>query len=305
MLLFSIVIAVYNDWAPLDACLRSIVPLKDNSRLEVIVVDDGSDDPAPSWIRQYVSHLPLTIIRQSHRGISIARNCGVQRSQGSIVLFSDADCRFEENSLWALEVAIASSPQHDFFQLRLTGDCSRLTGRAETLRLTTLQDHLMRPNGCIRYLNTAGFAIRRSSVLIDGGLFDPAAFRGEDTLLLANLIERRELPFFVSGATIRHDIALSLLRCLRKDIRSAFLERKTYFLIAKKGINIHMSNAERLSLLRSMWKASAERSIGRSAWFVLAIRQSLKRITSVAASFLCNWYDSQTTDFSIGKHRLT
>lgn len=305
MPLFSIVIAVYNDWTALNGCLRSIVPLTHSSSLEVIVVDDGSDEPAPDLIRQCFRHLPLTMVRQSHAGISAARNGGIERSHGSILLFADADCRFQENCLAALESTIASSPQHDCFQLHLIGDRSQLTGRAEALRLITLQAHMLAPNGCIRYLNTAGFAVRRSSKLIEGGLFDPVALRGEDTLLLANLIGRQELPFFAADAIVKHDIALSLLRCLRKDIRSAFLERKTYSLIARMGIKIHMSNAERLSLLRSMWRVSGQASIGRAAWFVLAIRQSLNRIASVTASFLGSLSDSQTANFSAGKHDLT
>ena len=61
---------------------------------------------------------------------------------GSILLFADADCRFQKDCLALLGSAVASSPPHDCFQLRLTGDCSTLVGRVEELRLMTLQDHL-------------------------------------------------------------------------------------------------------------------------------------------------------------------
>jgi hypothetical protein len=130
-------------------------------------------------------------------------------------------------------------------------------------------------------LNTAGFAIRRSRVDIKRGIFDPAALRAEDTLLLSELMQARELPLFVHDAIVQHATRLSLIASLRKSMRSAYLEGRTYEIIATKGVRIRVSHRERLSMLWSMWKNSGERSIGRSAWFVVAIRQTLQRITSL------------------------
>jgi len=282
----SIVVAVYNDWIALDSCLHSIAQQGHGPGLEVVVVDDGSSELAPEKIHQWKNALPLTIVRQPHAGTSAARNCGIQYSTGSTLLFVDADCRLQANCLGALESAITTNPQHNYFQLRLIGDCSRFIGRTEHLRLTTIQDHTLQANGCMRYLNTAGFSIRRTSVPMGGRLFDTAALRGEDTLLLTSLIHLGQLPFFVAGAVIQHDVPLSVLQCLRKDMRSAFIEGRTFLLIAATGIRIRMSNRERLTMLRSMWKASRQPSIGRAACFVLALRQLLSRITSLAYRLL-------------------
>ena len=280
MPVFSIIIAVYNDWTALDSCLHSVTQQIGGGDFEVIVIDDGSNDAAQEGIRQWAGRLPLTFIRQSHAGISTARNHGIQLSKGSILLFVDADCRLQTNCLAALASTIAASPQHNCFQLRLVGDCSSFVGRTEHLRLISLQDHLLQPSGCMRYLNTAGFAIRSSNVPIERGLFDPAALRGEDTLLLADLMQRGELPFFVADAIIRHKVPPSLLKCFRKDIRSAFLEGGAYALIASRGIRIRMSHRERWNMLCSMWRTSKLPSIGRLACLVLIVRQSLRRITS-------------------------
>jgi glycosyltransferase involved in cell wall biosynthesis len=285
MPLLSIVVAVYNDWVALDLCLQSLEQQIDGPKFEIIVVDDGSSETAPQAIRDWSRRLPLTILRQTHTGISAARNRGIQASSGSILLFVDADSRFRSNCLAALDSAIAASPQHHCYQLRLTGGSSS-TGRAEELRLITIQNYMLNSNGCIRYLNTAGFAIRRSSVEIQRGLFDPNALRAEDTLLLASLIERDELPFFVADAVIQHDVQLSLLECLRKSIRSAMLESATYDVIASRGIRIRVTNRQRLDMLWSAWKTSKRQSIGRSAWFILTFRQSVQRITTWVYPFL-------------------
>jgi glycosyltransferase involved in cell wall biosynthesis len=278
--LLSVIIGAYNDWVPLDSCLASLAQQTNSPSFEVIVVDDGSRDAAPGFILRWNSHFPLTILRQTRAGVAAARNRGVQISTGSILLFADADCRFQTDCLAVLTSAVASQPPHDSFQLRLTGDCSTLVGRVEELRLLTLQEHLLQPNGCIRYLNTAGFAIRRARANSEGFVFDPAALRAEDTLVLAILMLDGELPLFVSSAIVQHAISLSFTECILKGIWSAFQEGKTFHLIASKGVKIRVSHRERLTMSSAMWKTSRRQSIGRTAWFALVLRQSLRLIAS-------------------------
>ncbi|MGA9981138.1 MAG: glycosyltransferase [Candidatus Sulfotelmatobacter sp.] len=279
---YSIIIAVYDDWAVLEACLQSLALQTNGPKFEVIIVDDGSTEPAPDFVRSSSVSYPLMLVPQPHSGIPAARNRGIRNSKGAVLLFVDADSRLQTNCLAALASAINNSPQHNCFQLRLVGNCSNLVGRAEELRLITFQHHVLQPDGRIRYLNTAGFAIRRTRVDIETGLFDPAALRAEDTLLLADLMQAGELPLFVSDAIVEHYIPLSLAGCFRKDIRSAYLEGRTYNIIASKGVRIRLTNRERLQLLLSMWKTARQPSIGRSAWVVLVVRQALQRTISLA-----------------------
>ena len=150
----------------------------------------------------------------------------------------------------------------------------------------TLQGHLLQPDGCIRYLNTAGFAIRREKAGLEGFLFDPHALRGEDTLLLANLILGGELPLFVSNATVQHAIPLSLMGWLRKVMRSAYLEGRTFDRIACMGVRIRASHRERLAMLLALWKASRRHSIGWAAWSAVMTRLALERTVSVVCSLM-------------------
>jgi glycosyltransferase involved in cell wall biosynthesis len=278
--LFSIIIAVYNDWAPLDQCLRSLVQQKNGASFEVIIADDGSAEAAPEIIRSWGEYYPLTILRHPHAGISTARNRGVQASKGKILVFVDADCRLKIDCLAALASTVADFPQHNYFQLHLVGDCLGTVGKAEELRLAMLQEHMLQPDGRIRYLNTAGFAVRKAVVDVARGVFDPVALRAEDTFLMATLMQRGELPFFVPNATVEHAIPLSVMTCLRKDIRSIYLEAKTYDLIASKGIKFRVGYRERVAMVRSMWQASGKRSFGRRAWFVVTGRQGLRLVAS-------------------------
>lgn len=283
-------IAAYNDWIALDGCLASIARQEYGPGLEVIVVDDGSDEPAPQSIRRWIDSpapsMAAQLVRQSHAGISAARNHGIRISQGEVALTVDADCRLRAGCLAALDARIHRSPEHAYFQLRLIGSRSSLTGRAEDLRLAGFQEHALQPGGRIRYLNTAGFAIRRSRVNAEAGLFDPVALRGEDTLLLSRLMEAGDLPLFVPEAVVQHCVELSLTASLRKALRSAYLEGRAYEVIATKGVRIRVTQRERLNMLVSLWRKAGQDSIGRAAWFVLVGRQALQRIVSVAYKFM-------------------
>jgi glycosyltransferase involved in cell wall biosynthesis len=276
--LFSIVIPVYNDWIPLDQCLQSLSQQSNAPRFEVIIADDGSKEPAPEFIRRWTRFFSLTLVQQPHTGIAAARNRGIQASIGSVLVFVDADCKVKSNCLAELHSTVANSLQHSSFQLHVIGDRSSLVGKIEQLRLATFQTHTLQPDGRIRYLNTSGFAIRRARVNIEAGLFDPAALRGEDTLLLANLIQNGELPLFAADAIVVHAVRLPLMKYFGKGVQSAYFEARTYDIIAAKGVTIRVTHEERLRLLASMWKTAGEPSIGRLAWFGLAIRQGLRLV---------------------------
>lgn len=279
-LVFSVIVAVYNDWRALEGCLQALREQKDCAKFEVVLVDDGSDEPVPEPILGWNRFFPVMVIRQEHAGISPARNKGIQASRGSVLVFVDADCRMLPGCLSALEAKLAESPGESCFQFHLIGNCANTVGRAEELRLMALQSHLLLPDGYVRYLNTAGFAILRSKVSEDGNLFNPIATRAEDTLLLATLMRRGELPVFVPKATVQHSITLSLAACLRKDVRSAYVERRAYDIIAARGITIQLTNPDRLAIMSIMWKASAHNSLGRVSWFIVTGRQVLRLLVS-------------------------
>jgi glycosyltransferase involved in cell wall biosynthesis len=264
-----------------------------------VVVDDGSKTPVPEAIHRWEKVYSLKIVKQCHGGVARARNRGIQESQGEILLFVDADCKLQANCLWVLDEAIARSPQHDCFQLRLTGDCSRLVGRAEELRLQTLQTHMLQSDGRIRYLNTAGCAMRRTSVDAQGQTFEPSALRYEDTLFLANMIEAGKLPVYVPGAVVQHAIPLSLATFFLKEIRSAYLQGRASDLLAAKRVKLRASHRERLEMAASMWNASGQKSIGRLAWFVVIFRQLMARSFSLIYRLLRIRPGSHTPEHSL------
>lgn len=89
--ILSIVVPVYNQERYLDRCLFRIEK-QNNPRIEVLIVNDGSTDHSRSVIAKYTSrNKNFLSFEQENQGVSIARNTGMERAQGTYITFVDAD----------------------------------------------------------------------------------------------------------------------------------------------------------------------------------------------------------------------
>jgi O-antigen biosynthesis protein len=95
----SVVVASYNAARTLPACLESLTRLN-YPDYEVVLVDDGSTDETALVVAKYPSVRCLKHPR--NLGLSEARNTGIQASAGSVIAFTDADCRADEDWLYYL-----------------------------------------------------------------------------------------------------------------------------------------------------------------------------------------------------------
>ena len=77
--------------ATLNRCVESVLSQAVNG-LEVILVDDGSPDACPQLCDAWqLREARVCVIHQSNRGLSAARNAGLDIAQGDYVTFVDAD----------------------------------------------------------------------------------------------------------------------------------------------------------------------------------------------------------------------
>lgn len=86
--LVSIVIPCYRQGQWLRQAVESCLA-QTHSPIEIIVVDDGSDDDTPSVSKTFGER--IRYIRQPNAGQSPARNNGLKHARGEFVLFLDAD----------------------------------------------------------------------------------------------------------------------------------------------------------------------------------------------------------------------
>ena len=82
----SVVVCTYNGSRTIRECLQSLAKV-DYPDFEVIVVDDGSTDATPQIVREH----DVRLIRTENRGLSSARNTGLEAATGEIVAYIDDD----------------------------------------------------------------------------------------------------------------------------------------------------------------------------------------------------------------------
>lgn len=87
----TVLIPAYNRAQYIEECIRSVQSqsLKD---LEILVIDDGSTDNTAELCRQMVQKDPrIRLLTGDHKGVSAARNLGLDAAQGKYIFFLDSD----------------------------------------------------------------------------------------------------------------------------------------------------------------------------------------------------------------------
>lgn len=87
----SIIVPVYNVEEYLPACLDSILS-QNYEEFEVICVNDGSTDNSWKILDEYESKdNRIKVVKQKNKGLSEARNVGLDHASGEWILFVDSD----------------------------------------------------------------------------------------------------------------------------------------------------------------------------------------------------------------------
>lgn len=94
----SIIIPVYNVEKYLHECLDSIIN-QTFTDIEIICVDDGSTDKSSEILEEYEQKdKRFTVISQPNKGVSAARNRGMQQAKGKYIMFVDSDDYIASNA---------------------------------------------------------------------------------------------------------------------------------------------------------------------------------------------------------------
>ena len=108
--LLSVVLPFYNVEDYLDESISSVL-LSTHANFELLLIDDGSTDKSldvcKSWARKDAR---IRVIHCEHKGVSAARNAGIEQARGKWVAFVDSDDWVEKDMYKKL---IASGEQYD------------------------------------------------------------------------------------------------------------------------------------------------------------------------------------------------
>ena len=106
-MLISVIIPVFNRPDLLRGALESVFA-QTWPDLEVVVVDDGSTEPAEGVVREFAARRTRAIrcVRQNNAGCAAARNTGFRASRGDAVSFLDSDDAWEPEALASLAATL-------------------------------------------------------------------------------------------------------------------------------------------------------------------------------------------------------
>ena len=88
--LISIIVPVYNGETYLARCLDSLLD-QTYAPIEILVVNDGSQDRTAEILSQYEQYPQIKVFYQENKGLSGARNLGLKHFEGDFVCFVDSD----------------------------------------------------------------------------------------------------------------------------------------------------------------------------------------------------------------------
>lgn len=102
----SIIIPTYNEEDVIGECLKSLSK-QSFGETEIIVVDDGSNDQTQGVLQKGVGSYGIQVFTQDHKGAGAARNLGVSKAKGVVLVFVDADMTFEKDFIKNLTAPIS------------------------------------------------------------------------------------------------------------------------------------------------------------------------------------------------------
>ena len=107
----SVIIPVFQAERYLDRCLRSVVS-QTYKEISIIIINDGSTDNSETICNRWAAlDSRIRVITQEKRGLSAARNRGIEESTSPYITFVDADDEIEPNT-YATNMQVLLQMEH-------------------------------------------------------------------------------------------------------------------------------------------------------------------------------------------------
>ncbi len=190
----SVIMPTYNRARLLPRAIRSVLA-QTYTDFELIVVDDASPDETPE-VAASLANPRLRYLRQpTNRGVSAARNTGVEAARGEIIVFVDDDDRVDAEFLAVMVEHLHKAPADVAFGLPWRAVVRLDATFHEQPLYIHRQGHdtggvypgthlLRRPSG-----SSSGLVLRTAAFRQIGG-FDETMRYAEDTDLLIRLAQK-------------------------------------------------------------------------------------------------------------------
>ena len=214
----TVIVPTYNGAGRIGRCLGALLQQIAGEDIEVLVIDDGSNDDTASVCQSFAG---VRVISQSNAGPAAARNRGAQEARGRIVLFTDDDCVPFPNWMQAMLLPF-SDPEIVGVKGVYQTTQPQLTARFVQIEYED-KYRIMAAQPSIDFIDTYSAGFVRERFLEVGG-YDtsfPVAC-AEDVELSFRMSARHWRMQFIPSATVYHSHPDKPLQYFRKKFKFAY-----------------------------------------------------------------------------------
>jgi GT2 family glycosyltransferase len=98
----SVIVCTRNRAHAIIPCLESIASSLSLARpieAEIVVVDNASEDATSEVVRAWSAgcEFPVNLVFEGRKGVCNARNCAIRAARGALLVWTDDDCRLDQN----------------------------------------------------------------------------------------------------------------------------------------------------------------------------------------------------------------
>lgn len=211
----SIIIPVYNVADYIERCIRSVMN-QTYSDIECIIVDDASPDDsiaiAERHIAEYAGPIRFHILHHKYnRGLSVARNTGIDAAMGDYIFFLDSDDEITPDCIEKLTKPILEDAIIEMVQGCHVGISNSKEGIPSEHLVLTRQEELTTQEAARdfyyarsdRYMYSWNKLIQRAFIL-DNQLHFKEGLLWEDLLWLFLVVKHLNHLFIVPDVTYRY-----------------------------------------------------------------------------------------------------
>ena len=198
----SVIIPVHNTETVLGRCVESVLN-QGFGDMELLLIDDGSTDGSGMLCDAYAEKDPrVRVFHNTHRGVSAARNVGLDNASGEWVAFIDSDDFVDEGYF-----TLPFDPQCDLYVRNWCYANGQVAERFEPQTVDEQHYWSFMQATMDRFAFRTGCSLFFKRAMIDKNeiRFDERFHLGEDSLFVLDYVRQGTTLQIVEGPSYRYD----------------------------------------------------------------------------------------------------